>query len=149
MAKELSTFYSHDHDRLDGLFKSFQDLKTKDPGRAKEHLAQFRAGLEQHMAWEEAILFPEYDGKFGGSGEDSITQALLGEHAEILGVLDRIDEKVAEGVESSHDESRLLKILGDHNRNEETGLYPQVDSALDEIERSAVFTAMEQSAWNK
>ena len=50
--KTLAKFYADDHHRLDGLFATFQDLKGKDPKRAKESFQAFRSGLEQHMAWE-------------------------------------------------------------------------------------------------
>ena len=52
----ISRFYSGDHNRLDGLFEQYLKLKEKEPDQAIKVLEEFKSGLEQHMAWEEAIL---------------------------------------------------------------------------------------------
>lgn len=62
-ARNIYQFYSDDHARLDRLFELFHQRKENDPGGALGFLEQFKAGLERHMAWEEAVLFPEYDAK--------------------------------------------------------------------------------------
>src|ERR1035437_1869111 len=78
----LAKFYEDDHHRLDGLFAAFQDLKGKDRAGAKGTFHAFRSGLEQHMAWEEAVLFPEYEDRIQGP-ERAVTEELRMEHAQI------------------------------------------------------------------
>lgn len=149
MADRLATYYTDDHRRLDYLFEKFERLKTKDPAWALKILREFRAGLEQHMAWEEAILFSEYDARVKDP-DRSVTDQLLSEHGEILNVLDRLETKLAEpSSNTAVEEARLVKALADHNRTEETGLYLQLDRLLTDQEREEIFTRMRESAWTK
>ena len=147
--ESILTFYSQDHHRLDHLLGTFQRLKAKDPNQALKTLHEFRAGLEQHMAWEESILFSEYDAKVQDS-DRSLTEQLLAEHAEILNVLDRLEEKLAApGSKTEAEETRLVKALADHDRAEEIGLYAQLDHLLSNTERDEIFTKMKQAAWTE
>ena len=146
-AETLTKFYTDDHHRLDSLFVVFQDFKGKDPERAKEAFQAFRDGLEQHMAWEEAILFPEYEDRVKNP-DDSVTEELRTEHAQILDQLGIIEEKLKQGdFQTAKDEARLLKYLGAHNRSEESGLYVKMDVLLTEEERDDIYTRMKQAAW--
>jgi regulator of cell morphogenesis and NO signaling len=89
----LANFYANDHHRLDGLFAAFQDLKGKDRTNAKVTFRAFRSGIEQHMAWEEAVLFPEYEDRVNNP-EDAATEELRTEHSQIQDQLDVIEEKL-------------------------------------------------------
>ena len=53
----ITAFFEQDHDRLDELFKTFQQLKRSDFAKAKEAFAAFKIGLQRHIVWEESILF--------------------------------------------------------------------------------------------
>ncbi len=57
--------YTHNHGRLDELFHQFQTLKSPDRAKAVKHFQGFKTGLEQHIVWEEEILFPSFKKKFG------------------------------------------------------------------------------------
>jgi hemerythrin superfamily protein len=54
--KTITAFYEQDHDRLDELFKTFQQLKRSDFPKAKEALTAFKLGLQRHIVWEEDLL---------------------------------------------------------------------------------------------
>lgn len=143
----LAVFYAEDHHRLDALFLAFQNLKQKDPTRSREALRKFRSGLEQHMAWEEAILLPEYEARIHHP-EESCAKRLLAEHAGILNLLDRIDEKLEEPAsDTALLEAQFAKALAAHNLTEESGLYLELDKRLDDRERDEIFTKMKQAAW--
>ena len=58
MSEKITAYYAEDHDRLDGLLRTFQELKKKDFPKAKEAFVQFLFGLKRHIIWEQDILFP-------------------------------------------------------------------------------------------
>ena len=116
MTEGLNHFYTHDHERLDQLFERFQQLKGKNLPAAKVLLEEFRAGLQQHMAWEEAILFCEYDDRTRHP-EESPTAELRSDHHEILAHLEAIEDKIARSdANTEAEERRFLKTLSAHNR---------------------------------
>jgi regulator of cell morphogenesis and NO signaling len=43
--KTITAFYEQDHDRLDELFKTFQQLKRFDFPKAKDAYKEFKYGL--------------------------------------------------------------------------------------------------------
>ena len=59
----ISAFYEQDHDRLDDLFKTFQQFKRSDVAKAKEAFQGFKLGLQRHIVWEEDLLFPLWEEK--------------------------------------------------------------------------------------
>ncbi len=61
--KTISQFFEQDHDRLDELFKTFQQLKRSDFAKAKEAFKEFKFGLQRHIVWEEDQLFPLWEEK--------------------------------------------------------------------------------------
>jgi iron-sulfur cluster repair protein YtfE (RIC family) len=139
----VSTYYEHDHDRLDGLFKNFQELKRTDFPKAKEYFREFMFGLQRHIIWEEEILFPLFDQKTGmyNSGP---TEVMRQEHRLIRKYLEAIHDKVkARDPESDYHEQMLLNTLFMHNQKEEYILYPAIDRSLGDKERESIFTSMQ------
>ena len=65
MPTTITDYYAKDHDRLDGLFKSYQQFKRSDFPKAKEAFVGFKFGLQRHIIWEEDILFPLFEKKMG------------------------------------------------------------------------------------
>ncbi len=142
----ITTFYSQDHEQLDRLFERFQALKATAPDEALETLRKFRHGLEQHMAWEEAILFSNYDQK--QRAEDGLTAQLLLEHGQIRDRLEAIEAKLRNGdTYTNEEEERFSKILASHNRTEENEFYVKLDRFLTDDERMEIFNLMRLSAW--
>jgi regulator of cell morphogenesis and NO signaling len=138
----ISTFYEQDHDRLDELFKTFQQLKRSDFAKAKEAFKDFKSGLQRHIVWEEDLLFPLWEEKTGMS-DGGPTFVMRAEHRRIGQQLEAIHDKVAEqNLDSDQEEQALLDLLGSHNMKEERVLYPAIDQVASEEEREIVFRNM-------
>jgi regulator of cell morphogenesis and NO signaling len=138
----ISTFYEQDHDRLDKLFKTFQQLKRSDFAKAKEAFKDFKFGLQRHIVWEEDLLFPLWEEKTGMS-EGGPTFVMRAEHRRIGQQLEAIHDKVAEqNPDSDQEEQVLLDLLGSHNMKEERVLYPSIDQVTSVEERETVFRNM-------
>ena len=144
--RTISAMFDEDHDRLDGLFKSFQTLKRTDFPKAKTAFVDFKAGLQRHVVWEEDVLFPLWEKKTGMIGGGP-TIVMRREHQEIGDCLEGIYRKVqAQNPETDREEETLLDLLDRHNMSEEQVLYPAMDRVTSEAEREAAFRAMEQIA---
>lgn len=138
----ISAIFERDHDRLDELFKTFQQLKRSDFLKAKEAFKAFKTGLQRHIVWEEDLLFPLWEEKTGLS-EGGPTFVMRNEHRQIGQWLDAIHDKVAEqNPESDREEQALLSLLGSHNMKEERVLYPSIDQVTSAEERDRVFQQM-------
>lgn len=143
----ITQFYSEDHARLDSLFELFLALKEKEPEKATKALEEFKSGLEQHMAWEEAILFSEYDSRIPSADEESPTVDLTFEHQQIRDYLEIVLRKMrAKDLDTGKDEARLAETLAAHNWAEETGLYVKLDELLTDQDRLAIHQRMKDSA---
>lgn len=140
-------FYSDDHNRLDGLFQHYLTLKEKEHDKAITVLEEFKFGLEQHMAWEEAILFSEYDVRLPSADEESPTVDLRFEHEQLREYLGIVLRKLkANDRDTDKDEARLAELLGAHNWAEETGLYLKLDEVLTDHDREEIRQRMKDSA---
>jgi regulator of cell morphogenesis and NO signaling len=141
--KTITVFFEQDHDRLDELFKTFQQLKQSDVAKAKDAFKKFRVGLPHHIMWEEDLLFPLWEKKTGRS-EEGPSVVMRVEHRQIEQQLEAIHRKVSEqNPDSNQEEQALLDLLGSHNRKEERALYPAIDQVASAEEREAIFQNME------
>ena len=141
-AQTISKFFEQDHDRLDELFKMFQQLKRSDFAKAKEAFKDFKFGLQRHIVWEEDLLFPLWEEKTG-MAEGGPTFVIRAEHRQIGEQLEAIHQKVAEqNPDSDQEEQSLLTLLGSHNMKEERVLYPAIDDVTSQEERATVFRNM-------
>ena len=140
--KTITEFFEQDHDRLDELFKTFQQSKRSDFPKAKEAFKDFKFGLQRHIVWEEDLLFPIWEQKTGMS-DSGPTPVMRNEHREIGRQLEAIHQKVADqNPDSDQEEQTLLDLLGSHNRKEERALYPAIDKVTSPEERETVFGNM-------
>ncbi|MGA6828809.1 hemerythrin domain-containing protein [Nitrospira sp. NS4] len=140
--RTISSYYEEDHDRLDELFKAFQQLKRSDFPKAKEAFKAFEAGLQRHIVWEEDLLFPLWEEKTGMT-EGGPTFVMRGEHRLIGQQLEAIHDKVAgENLDSDEEEQMLVSLLRSHNMKEERVLYPSIDQVTSAEEREKVFRDM-------
>ena len=140
--KTITAFYEQDHDRLDALFKTFQQLKRSDFPKAKEAFTAFKIGLQRHIVWEEDLLFPLWE-KETGITEGGATSVMRTEHRQIGQHLEAIHQKVVEqNPDSDHEEQALLSVHGSHNKKEERVLYPGIDRVTSAEERETVFQNM-------
>ena len=78
----ITAFFEQDHDRLDELFKTFQQLKRSDFAKAKDAFKGFKFGLQRHIVWEEDLLFSLWEKKTGMT-ESGPTPAMRNEHRQI------------------------------------------------------------------
>ena len=140
--KTIREFFEQDHDRLDELFKTFQQLKRSDFAKAEQAFKEFKVGLQRHIVWEEDLLFSLWEKKTGMS-DSGPTPAMRNEHRQIGQQLEAIHLKLAnQNVESDQEEQGLLNLLSSHNRKEERALYPAIDRVTSPEERKAVFQNM-------
>lgn len=140
--KTVSAFFEQDHDRLDELFKTFQQLKRSDFPKAKAAFKEFKFGLQRHIVWEEDVLFPLWEKKTGMS-ESGPTPVMRHEHRQIGQQLEAIHGKVSEqNPDSDKEEQALLDLLGSHNRKEELRLYPAIDQVAGTEGQEAIFQSM-------
>ena len=138
----ITAFYEQDHDRLDELFKTFQQLKRSDFAKAKESFQEFKVGLQRHIVWEEDILFPFWE-KETGITEGGATSVMRAEHRQIEQQLEAIHGKVIDkNPNSDQEEQALLALLGSHNMKEERVLYPGIDRVTSAEVRETVFRDM-------
>ncbi|TAK59351.1 MAG: hemerythrin domain-containing protein [Bacteroidetes bacterium] len=141
---KVTNYYEADHDRLDELFKQFQQLKRQDMPKARELFTMFRSGLLRHIIWEEEILFPLFEQKTG-MYQSGPTEVMRMEHRIIKKHLETIYTKAkADDPSTDEDEQLLLNTLVAHNHKEEQILYPAIDRSLTNGEVSSVFTTMEK-----
>lgn len=140
----IADSYGHDHDRLDGCFQAYRELKRSDFPQAKQNFREFKFGLQRHIRWEEEILFPLFEEKTG-MHDIGPTAAMRLEHRQIEHLLEAIHDKVREqNPDTDADEIALLQVLGAHNEKEEGILYPAIDQHVDDNERQIVYEQMEQ-----
>ena len=138
----ITAFYEQDHDRLDELFKTFQQLKRSDFPKAMEAFTAFKLGLQRHIVWEEDLLFPLWE-KETGISEGGATSVMRAEHRQIGQQLEAIHQKVTEqSPDSDQEEQALLNLLGSHNMKEERVLYPGIDRVTSAEVRATVFQNM-------
>ncbi len=140
--QSVRQFYGDDHKRLDDLFHQFQAAKQRSFAEARRLFSEFQAGLEQHLVWEEEILFPLFDKKFGHLA-GSPTEIMRWEHWQIRQCLRAIARKLAEGeLATEAEEMSLHAVLAPHSQKEETLLYPVMDEIITAHERGGIFAAM-------
>ena len=142
------TDYLHaDHDRLNVLLNDFLDYLTTDFDQAKKCFVDYKQELEQHMIWEEKILFPHFKAYLALIHGPIHT--MRNDHNEIRQALVDIEQQIADYTgEKEFDENlhifRLERLLLDHNLKEEQILYPKLDSLLTEKEAKAIIASIEQ-----
>lgn len=141
-SQTITTYYEHDHDRLDGIFKEFQATRQSEFERAVALFREFKAGLMRHILWEEEILFPIFENKTNMHGYGP-TAVMRSEHRLIEQYLEAIHAKLAQrNADTEPEEQALLKTLFEHNMKEERILYPEIDKMMVDEERMEVFERM-------
>jgi iron-sulfur cluster repair protein YtfE (RIC family) len=138
----IAGYFEDDHARLDRLFQEFQGTKRHDLARAAVSFAEFKAGLERHIVWEEESLFPGFEDKTGMHNAGP-TAVMRMEHRLIKQCLQAIAQKLeCQDPDTEAEESGLRQTLGDHNRKEEQVLYPAIDGMFSPTERTDAFARM-------
>ena len=142
----IKFYFQEDHKRLDCLFEEFQAIKACDVDGAREQFESFKRGLEQHIAWEEDILFPLFESKTG-MGNSGSTQMMRFEHKQLKTLLKSLQEKMQQEKPGDDDqEAALIELLAQHNHKEENILYPMIDGSVADGERQEVFKKIKASS---
>lgn len=143
--QNVRQFFGDDHERLDALFHQFQAAKPRSLIEARRLFSEFRDGLDRHIAWEEEILFPLFDKKFGHLA-GSPTEILRWEHWQIRQDLRAISRKLVDGdLATETEELSLHAVLASHSQKEDTLLYPVLDEIVTVQEQGQVFAAMQKA----
>lgn len=139
----ITEYYSKDHDRLEELFSSFQNLKRSNFSKSKECFREFKTGLQRHIVWEEDVLFPVFEKKTGMTTGGPV-QVMKTEHRQIGECLEAIHTKIKDSnIETDKEEQVLISLLSKHNMKEEQILYPSIDNLINDSERKEIFQAMD------
>jgi len=128
----LLEFLAEDHRRCDALFAEAEAAaQGGDPKRAGALSAMFTFGMRRHFSMEEEGFFSEFDARTGMQGSGP-TQVMREEHAQMRGLLDRIDAAAAAadlaGLLSAGE--TLLILMEQHNLKEEQMLYVFADEVF-------------------
>jgi regulator of cell morphogenesis and NO signaling len=144
MMRKLNNYMADDHDRLRGIFKSFQAMKQKDIHKYNELLHIFKVGLERRIVWEEEILFPLFEDRMGKDNGDP-TSDMRAEHRRIRTVLEAIHDKIIRSDTTTDDlEKDMIDALSAHIKNEADHLYSSIDNFLSEKERIETYGKMKR-----
>lgn len=143
--QSIRQHYTDDHQHLDALLHQFQDSKASEPRAAQSSFREFKAGLERHIVWEESMLLPPFDRRFGHLYGGGPTAVMRWEHQQIRQFLEAMALKLArQDFDTEEEEMGLEAVLCPHNEKEEQILYPMLDQMLGEQERAEIFAAMEK-----
>ena len=136
-------FMSIDHDRLDNKIRMYSAEKLLNIKLAKNIFFFFKSELEQHIIWEEDILFPIFEKKTGikNAGPTSVMRM---EHIQIKNHTQEIKRKLhAKKIQDlCKEEVALFKMLESHNQKEENILYPEIDNLTSEQEKEQMIKQM-------
>lgn len=122
---------AHDHERLHAMLEIAIGLASEDEVRAAgERFAEFRAGLEHHMAIEETVLFPAFE-RLASEETAGVIGSLRLAHAEIRVRLQLVTSVLHLGGAPSflREAKRLSTALIAHEANEAL-LPPLIDRSL-------------------
>jgi len=133
--RRLTEALTWDHEHLDGLEqRAFAALAAGDRAAAHQLYNAFHRGLNRHIRFEEEVLFPVFDARtglpYGGP-----TAFMRAEHREIRMLLENVLRLVDDGPNAVAEPREALRtLLTEHDRKEESILYPGVDLLLTESE---------------
>lgn len=130
--RTVSDALAWDHDRLDALEReAFAARDRGDAAEAGRLFDEFARGLDRHIAFEEAILFPAFEESTGHPPTSGPTAVMREEHRVIRSLLTEIAAELRDPSAPPVDRRRSLAwVLGEHNTKEEQILYPMTDAAL-------------------
>jgi iron-sulfur cluster repair protein YtfE (RIC family) len=125
----VAQLLGRDHRRLDAILaEAKRFLAAGDLGRAAAKFAEFREGLERHIAVEEELLFPAFERLTDGGGGGP-THVMRVEHAELRRLMAEIAATLVRGGREGPTTplAALTARIYAHNGKEERILYPAMD----------------------
>lgn len=135
----IDEYFERESDKLDNYFHKFQNLKDKDLIEAGSYFNKFKQGLQDYIVKEEKIIFPLFEKKTLGKAKAGPTYVMRSEHAQILQLLDSINNKLQnKHIDTAVDEEKLTSILVNHRVKEGSFLYPAIDKIINEEEKEEI-----------
>ena len=136
--ESLPAVFRQDHERLDASLEAARQSAQGGAAAARPVFAEFRGGIERHMAVEEAWLFPAYEARHGE--DNPLTSTLRKGHGDLKVFFSEMDESLAEddAEEFLALAETVAQILLHHDRKEEEELYPVVAQWLADAGREAI-----------
>jgi len=127
----ISEFMAADHRRCDDLFVAAERAASQpDWDTVRDEFNQFLRAMARHMAMEEQALFPSFEQ--ANSSPMGPVAVMRHEHQQMRELFDEMDAAVA--AKSTDDflgsAETLLILMQQHNRKEESILYPMSDQML-------------------
>ena len=131
-ARGVAEALSWDHDRLDALeAAAFAARADGDFPAAYDLYAEFALGLRRHIAFEEKLLFPEFEGRMGMPQTSGPTAVMRSEHRDIERRLEALAAAIGDAAaEVDMMRASLHAVLLQHNVKEERVLYPMTDQLM-------------------
>jgi hemerythrin-like domain-containing protein len=134
ISNSVTELLSRDHRRLDSILADAKRcLVAGDVPRASARFAEFRDGLEHHIAAEEEVLFPAFETFTRGAGNGP-SYVMRMEHAEIRRLMAEVASSLERGDGERHATplAALTARIYAHNGKEERILYPAIEQAARE-----------------
>lgn len=127
----LGDFLAEDHEKIDESLTLLERMLERDGADAVRHFQGMAERLENHMGWEEKVLFPAVPPS--SRPLERHVESLRIDHERIRRVMNELGSAISEGRCS---EARALLddlrvYLEGHNRDEEYGIYVEADRVLD------------------
>lgn len=104
----ITHFFTQDHMRMDRLFERYQESKDRDRAWAIALFLEFKNELEQHMKWEEDIIFPVFLRKLNVPNSDA-TNKMCVEHVLLRKLLDQILDALDKGEDACRTSENLSR----------------------------------------
>lgn len=137
-ANSIAALLSADHRAVDALLAEVKRrLAAGAIGPAARLFAEFRAGLERHIAAEEEILFPALESRLAAHGPGPV-RVMRAEHAELTRLMAEVAALESTSLESHATPLPALTArIYAHNGKEERMLYPMADLAINDAPERA------------
>lgn len=130
---DLNAFFSKDHRDCDALWGKVEAAADGgDVAAAKVAFQAFDKAMRRHLAMEEEVMFPAFEGAGGMPSGCGPTAVMRVEHEQMRGVLDVIGDAIEAGnLDEAVDQGdTLLMLIQQHNMKEEGVLYPMARQQL-------------------
>jgi len=130
--QSLHAYLTWDHHRLeDALANVVKEVEGGDIHRGLRALSHYERGLRRHIRIEEETVFQLYANERTGAAR-SPKAVIEAEHARMLDDLGVMREALEKGNVATFRElhAALSALLRDHERTEQSELYPYIDALL-------------------
>ncbi len=128
-----------DHNKVNTLFTEL--LQSNDPQKIQEYFGQIYKDLSAHAEAEEQVVYPRVRSFYG----DSDTQELYDEQGEMKRMLEDIKASSPSSSEFKDKIRRLMDVVGDHIRQEESTMFAAIRNNLSDEQSEQLATEFKQA----